>query len=296
GRDLHVSRLALLLVCVGLVLRTQIWPFHVLFTSVCREAPPSVAVALAAGAMPTAVYLFLRLSFALFPSAIADASPFIVGVGVVSLIVGCLSAAVQRGLRLLFALLCVVEMGLLLVGIGSLNPIAVVGALYQVLTFGIAIAGLGLFIGMTSDRTGKGHFATEKGESTMGGAVGTAPGAAVVVGVIIASVLGFPGLGGFVGNGLLMIGSFAVFPAAALIAAGVILLEAYCLFTVYKYVFLGPENATSGGKFPELSLRERVYMAPIVLSLVFLGVYPKPLIDLAKPTVSALLTAFGPTQ
>jgi NADH-quinone oxidoreductase subunit M len=116
---------------------------------------------------------------------------------------------------------------------------------------------------------------------------------AVVAGVVVASLLGFPGSGGFVGSSLIVIGSFSLYPIAALLAGLSGLLAAYCLFTMYRYVFLGrlagtESNATS--TFTDLTMREKLYLLPLVASLLFFGVYPKPLIELVRPTVVTLLS------
>jgi NADH-quinone oxidoreductase subunit M len=111
--------------------------------------------------------------------------------------------------------------------------------------------------------------------------------------VAVASLLGFPGLGGFVGDSLVIIGSYSVSPGVVMLACGSVLLSGYYLFTMYRHVFLGsPAEGGTGVAlaFPDLTLRERIYLLPVVASLLFFGLYPKLLIELVRPTVLTLLS------
>jgi NADH-quinone oxidoreductase subunit M len=287
--ELPVSGVAFGLMSAGLSLRIPIWPFHGWFTEVAEEAPPSVFVALSAGIVPVALYVFVRYCYVLFPEILSAAYPWIVGVGILNLLVGGLCAVAQKGLRRLLAFICLSEVGLVLMGIGSLNSVGVVGAVYQQLIMGLSLAGFGLFSGIISERTGVFIFANEKGDRVLGGVVTRAPFFSVMAGIVVASLLGFPGLGGFVGHALIIIGSYLVHPLTVIAAGGALLLASYYLFTMYRCIFLGPVN-TKSSSFQDLTFRERSYLFPVVVSLLFFGLYPKPLIELIRPTVLTLLS------
>ncbi len=287
GRDLQVSRVAFFLCAAGLALRAPVWPLHGWFTRVAEEAPPTVLVALSAVAVPSATYIFIRLSYSLFPETTAAFSPAIVTVGSVPLLIGALCALAPRGVRRLLAYVCLSGIGMILVGIGSLSSAGVVGAIYLGLSLGLGIAGFGLIAGIIADRGGTTRFADEEGKSMLGGIAAKAPALALATAVVLASLLGFPGFSGFVGSSLLLIGSYPSNPAAVILAGLGILLATYYLFTMYRLVFLGKGGSDA---FMDLTLRERAYLFPLMALLLAFGVYPKPLIELVRPTVQALLT------
>ena len=288
GNNFNVSGVAFSLMAIGLALRAPVWPFHGWFTLAVQEAPSSVFVALSAVAVPVATYIFMRLAYSLFPVTLLQNATTIVMVGTVSLVMGGVCALAQKGLRLLAAFICLSEVGLVLIGIGSTNPIGIVGSSYQQLVLGLGLAGLGLLTGILYERSGTVIFQAEDGTASQGGVVNFAPRMAVVAGVVIASLLGFPGLGGFVGHALLLIGSYSIHPVVVVIAAIIFIFTSYFLFSMYRFVFLGKPREES--VFADLTFREGAFLYPLIASLVVFGLYPKPWIDLVRPTVVNLLT------
>jgi NADH-quinone oxidoreductase subunit M len=237
-----------------------------------------------------ATYVFIRLAYALFPETVAQSADAIVLVGATNLLIGGICAVSQSRLKSLLAYVCLSEVGLILIGVGSLSSAGIVGAVYQQLALGLGIAGFGLFSGVLMSRTGFASFRSDDGLPTLGGAAIRAPMMALVAGLVVVSLLGFPGSGGFVGHSLLMIGSYSVHPGAVVLAGVALLLATYYLFTMYRLVFLGPESsAGSANQLSDLTLREQAYLLPLVGFLVILGLYPKPLLELVRPTVLALL-------
>lgn len=289
GLELPISVCAFALVAAGVTLRMPIWPLHGWFTSAAEEAPPSALVALAGAVVPASQYLFIRLAYSLFPDMLQSAAPWIVIIGIVNLVMGGLCAVSQTSLRGLLAFLCLSQVGLVLLGVGSLNSAGLVGAVYQTLTFGLALAGFGLLIGMMIERTGQAEFLNEKGQRVFGGIALKAPVVALTAGVLISSLLGIPGVGGFVGQALVMIGTYTVHPVTVLVIAGSLVMGSYCLMMAYRWIFLG-KPAADARDFPDLTWRERACLLPIVGGLIVLGVYPKPLLDLVRPTVLTLLS------
>jgi NADH-quinone oxidoreductase subunit M len=292
GYQASVPVIAFGLVSLGLAFRTPIWPFQGWFVHVAEEAPLSVVVALGAATVPVAVYIFERFTCTLFPETVLRFAPAIVVVGTVNLLVGALCAVAQRNLRMLLAYLCLSQVGAILLGLGSLSSPGFVGAVYQKLVLGLEIAGFGLFANLLSERSGTTDFRNESGGRNFDGIALQAPSVAVVAGVVVASLLSFPGSGGFVGSSLIILGSFSPYPVAAVLAGFSGLLAAYCLFTMYRYVFLGSVTGSETGttSFPDLTMREKLYLLPLVAGLLFFGLYPKPLVELVRPTVLTLLS------
>ena len=292
GRRVTTSNLAFSLAAIGLMLRAPIWPFHGWFTRVSVQAPAAVMVAMMVAAIPVATSIFIRLSVLLFSSTFASATSWVVGVGVANLVIGGVCAVSQRALRPLLAYVAMGELGVLLMGVGSASSAGMVGAVYQQLVLGLAFAGLGLLIGVIVERTKVETF-DRPGQTEsqyLGGVAQTAPIAALVAAVAAASILGIPGLGGFVSHSLLMIGGYSVHPAAVLAAAGALLLSCYTLLKMYRNVFLGQSTAATAS-FADLFLRERLFLLPLVFALVFFGLYPKPMVDLIRPTILEMLQA-----
>lgn len=287
--EVDVALLAFLLMAVGLSLRVPLWPVHGWFTFLTTQATSSVLVALTGVFVPVALYVFARLSYSLFPAETAMYGDLIMIFGAVNVVFGAIGAVAQKELRLVLAYICLASVGLLLMGVGSVDSAGLVGAVYQGLSVGLGMAGFGLFAGLIRRRTEESAFENADGDAVFGGIATTAPILALLTGIMVASLLGFPGLGGFVGHSLIMMGGYAVHPAAIAVIGGGILLLTFGLFSVYRSVFLGPAGKTSS-RVDDLSVRERGYMLPLVALLLFLGVYPKPLLDLVRPSVLTLLS------
>ncbi|MBY0469899.1 NADH-quinone oxidoreductase subunit M [bacterium] len=288
--EFSVSNVAFAFFGIGLAFRIPIWPIHGWFTQVAREAPPSAFVALGAVTVPVGMYIFVRTTYTLFPETVAQMAHTVAMIGAVNLVMGGICAVAQRGLTMLLAFVCLGEVGALLIGIGSLSSAGVVGSIFQALVLGLGVAGFGLFAGIISDRTGKTVFKDEDGKVAIGGIASQAPMIAVVAGVMIASLLGIPGFGGFVGRSLLMIGSFSVHPVVVLFGGLAFLLATYYLFGMYRTVFFGKAVSEKSSDFMDLTAWEKAYLVPLVVSLVLLGLYPKFLIELVRPTALTLLS------
>lgn len=289
GQEVSVPLIAFSLIGLGLALRTPIWPLHGWFTQVAEEAPASVLVALAAGTVPVGSYIFVRLGYSVFPETVKSAAQLMIIVGTVNLLVGAICAVAQRGLRRLLAFVTVSQLGLILIGIGSLNGAGIVGAIYQQLVFGLGLAGLGLLIGLIIERAGHASFLRDDGTRPFGGLAVQAPAIAITAGVVMASLIGFPGFGGFVSQSLVVLGSYSVHSVNVLLAAIGFLLAAYYFFTMYRLVFLGKQGSDAE-KFQDLTWRERAYLLPVVAALLAFGLYPKPLLEVIRPTALTLLS------
>lgn len=291
GFELSVGPVAFVLVSLGLALRAPIWPFHGWFTEAAREAPASVFVALAGVSVPVATYIFVKLCYTLFPETLADSARWIEGIALVNLILFGVSAIAQTRLRMLMAFLCLSEVGMILLGVGSLSSAGIVGVTYQQMVLGIGLTGFGLLIGIIEERVDHDNFSDPAGKRVIGGLVTQAPIASLFAGVLLASLLGFPGLGGFVGHALLVIGSYSVHPAIVIFIGAALLMGVYYLFNMYKQVFLGGAEQPS---FKDLSFRERSYLMPLAMALLFCGLYPKPLIEVVRPAALTLLSMVKP--
>lgn len=291
GFDFPVAPVAFAMVSLGLALRTPIWPFHGWFTEAATEAPASVFVALAGVSVPVGTYLFVKICYTLFPETVGESVRWIDIIGLLNLLVCSLTAIAQRKLRLLMAFFCLSEVGLILLGVGSLSSAGIVGATYQQMVMGIGLAGFGLFIGILEERKTHDSFLDEQGNRMLGGLISQAPLVSLFTGVLLASLLGFPGMGGFVGRAMLVVGSFSINPIVVVLIGAAMLMGIYYFFNMYKMVFLGTGDE---GGFKDLNLRERSYLVPLALALLFCGLYPKPLIEIVRPAALTLLSMVKP--
>jgi NADH-quinone oxidoreductase subunit M len=141
GLEFPVAPVAFSLVSLGLALRAPIWPFHGWFTHVAKEAPASIFVALCAVSVPVATYVFVKLCYSLFPETVVGATRWICLIGMLNLVICGLCAVAQRDLKLLVAFLCLSEVGLILLGVGSLNAAGIVGVSFQQLVMGLGLTG-----------------------------------------------------------------------------------------------------------------------------------------------------------
>jgi len=228
--------------------------------------------------------VFFKLFFVLFPSEFREYETILITIGLFNLIYVALAALAQRELRLFLAYLSLAQVGVLLIGFGSQRPEGVVGAVFQQLAMGLGLTGFGLFIGILNNRTGD-YLISKDGKNLLGGLARKSPLLALVSALFICSLLGVPGLGGFIGQSLIMMGSYTI-GMEVLLAFGIsLLLLALGLFGVYSRVFFG----SSDRELDDLSMRERAFLAPLVLLLLVLGVFPKPLLELVRPSIEALL-------
>jgi len=286
GIQTTVSGLAFLLVCAGLALRAPVWPLHGWFWQISSQAPASVFVCVAGIMVPAAGLVFVRLSHQLFPAVLSASAPWIAGAGVVSLLVGSVTILAQRRLSSVVAHLVLIQVGLGLLGMGSGNASALVGAIFQQLGAGLAVAAMGLLFGSLAQ-----HWGVVEAPETSGGLVERAPLFAGVMALSVGAFLGVPGLSGFVGQSLVVLGAFASRPITLLLVGVSFLLVTFSLFGVFERVFLGRlgEAAKVSPRESELPARERLLLMPLVLAMLLLGFYPKPFLDRIRPEAGNLI-------
>ena len=226
----------------------------------------------------------------MFPETVFNATRIIETIGVLNLIICGICAVAQRDLKLVIAFLCLSQVGMVLLGAGSLSSAGVVGVSYEQLVMGLGLSGFGLLAGIIHERVGHSNFLDSAGNPLLGGVAYRAPLASLFMGVLMASVLAFPGLGGFVGASLLVIGSYSIHPAMILLIGFALMLAVYYLFNMYRAIFLGGPVTTEAKGFTDLGIRERSFLFPLAAALLICGVYPKPFLEMVRPAVLTLLS------
>lgn len=267
---------------IAFAIKTPVFPFHTWLPDAHTEAPTAGSVDLAGILLKLGTYGFLRYGLYLFPEASLFFAPFMVALGTVGIVYGGIVAAMQKNLKRLVAYSSVSHMGFCIIGLFALNVEGIEGAILQMVNHGIITGGLFILLGFLYSR----RHTYEMSE--LRGIQRSAPVFAGMFTLVMLASIGLPGLSGFVGEFLSLLGTFLYSHVAAAIAATGAILAALYLLWAYQRVFHGlPDEANSS--FPDLRLNEKLVMAPIILLVLVLGVYPKPLLDRIEPSVKLTL-------
>ena len=228
-------------------------------------------------------YGFLRFAIPLFPTVAVEAIPLFMALAVVGIIYGALVAMMQPDLKRLIAYSSVSHLGFVMLGIFALNPAGIDGAIYQMLNHGVSTGGLFLLIGMLYMRRHTREI------SEFGGLWKSVPVFAAIFMVVMLSSIGLPGLNGFVGEFLIMVGAFIRMRLAVVIAVVGVILEALYMLWTYERVWFGPIVKAVNETISDLTGREIAVMVPVIALMLFMGLFPRPLISRMEPSVTAML-------
>ena len=268
---------------LAFAVKVPLFPVHTWLHDAHTEAPTAGSVILAGVLLKMGTYGMLRFGLYLFPDAAVDMAPLLLTLAVIGIIYGALVATVQKDLKRLIAYSSVAHLGFIVLGTFAFTTQGLSGGVLQMVNHGLSTGALFLLVGMISDRRHTRQI------SELRGLQKPAPVLAAVFTVVMLSSIGLPGLNGFVGEFLILIGTFVTRRWWAVVATAGVILAAVYLLWAYQRVFHGePDEANAS--IPDMTWRERATMAPLVLLIVFLGVYPKPILDRINPSVERLLT------
>ncbi len=277
------ARWLFLAFAASFAIKVPMFPLHTWLPDAHTEAPTGGSVILAGVLLKLGTYGFLRFGLYLFPEAAVDLAPVFLTLGVIGIIYGAVVAAMQRDLKRLVAYSSVAHLGFIVLGTFGLSQQGLEGGVLQMVNHGLSTGALFFLVGMIYERRHTRLIAE------LGGIQRVAPVFAGVFMVVMLSSIGLPGLNGFVGEFLILIGSFVTRRWWAVVATAGVILAAIYLLWAYQRVFHGqPEG--DNAKFPEMTMRERAIMAPLVALIVLLGVYPRPVLERIAPSVRELVT------
>src|SRR5256712_5152525 len=229
-------------------------------------------------------YGFLRFVLPFFPDATAKCGTLLIALAVIGVIYGALVAWVQPDMKKLVAYSSVSHLGFCVLGIFALNQTAIEGSILQMVNHGLSTGALFLLVGVIYERRHTRMLAD------YGGLAATMPLYATFFVITVLSSVGLPGLNGFVGEFLILAGSFKTHPTATIIAtAGVILAAIYLLWLVQR-VFFGPVTKEENRSVPEIAWNEVAAMVPLVVLMVWIGVHPNTFLRKMSPSVRKLMT------
>jgi len=255
---------------LAFAIKVPLFPFHTWLPDAHVEAPTAGSVLLAGVLLKMGVYGYLRFAVPLFPAAAQSFAPWLAGLGVIGVIYGSLVAWSQPDMKKMVAYSSVAHMGLIMLGIAAFEPAAVSGAVLQMVNHGLSTGALFLLVGVLYERR---HTRLIE---DYGGLAKVMPGFSAVFMIVTLSSIGLPGLNGFVGEFLLLFGSFKIYPWLAAAAVSGVILSAVYMLGMYQRVVFGPVRHEENRRLPDLSAREWSYLLPLVLFIIFIGVYPAP--------------------
>ena len=268
---------------VAFAIKVPLFPFHTWLPDAHVQAPTAGSVILAGVLLKMGTYGLLRFSFPLFPEAALQFAPYIAVLAVIGIVYGALVAMVQPDMKKLVAYSSVSHLGFVVLGLCAMNVNGVQGAVYQMLAHGISTGGLFLIVGMLSERR---HT---KLIAEYGGLKAVTPKLVAMFLLITLASIALPGMNGFVGEFLILVGSFRTYPGFTAVAASGVILSAVYMLWMFQRVNFGPVTNPKNKGLRDLSPREWAVIAPVVAMCIWMGVAPGMFLKPMEPAVAKVV-------
>ena len=266
------------------MVKIPMWPFHTWLPDAHVEAPTAGSVILAGVLLKMAGYGFIRFSIGFFPEASELFAPLIFALSIVAIIVTSLIALVQEDMKKLIAYSSVAHMGFVTLGIFTFTVQGIEGSVIQMISHGIVSAALFLCVGVVYDRLHTREI------SRYGGLVSKMPMYAFTFMIFILASLGLPGTSGFVGEFLVLLSIFSINTYFAVFATtGVVLAATYSLW-LYRRMIFGALIKDDLSEMLDLTRREIIIFVPLITLTIFIGIYPKQVIDIIEPSAKKIVS------
>ena len=275
---------------VAFAIKVPLFPFHTWLPDAHVEAPTAGSVLLAGVLLKMGTYGLIRFSLPLFPNISHLLGPLISLLAIVGIIYGALVAMVQPDLKKLVAYSSVSHLGFIVLGIFTFTPQGVEGAVYQMLSHGVSTGALFLLVGMIYERRHTRMIAE------FGGLANRMPVYATVFLFVTLSSIGLPGLNGFVGEFLVLLGTFGVNPTHAAFAASGVILSAVYMLWMFQRVIWGEVSNVHNESLMDINGRERLTLVPLLILIVWMGVYSNHFLRPMDASVTSLLNRVENTQ
>ena len=287
GIDEKYQYLLWLAFFISFAVKTPMWPVHTWLPDAHVEAPTAGSVLLAAILLKMAGYGFIRFSVGLFPIASEYFIPLIYFLSLVAIIYASFVALMQEDMKKLIAYSSVAHMGFVTLGIFTFTQQGLEGSIFQMISHGLVSAALFLSVGVIYERT---HTRLI---SNYGGLVSVMPKYSVVLMVFTLGAIGLPGTSGFIGEFLILVGTFKKsFLVATIASLGVILAAAYMLW-LYKRIIFGEILKNELKKMMDLNKSEIFVLSSLVFPIIFFGFYPEPLLSTIEISIENLIEVYN---
>ena len=287
GIDAKYQNLLWLAFFSSFAVKTPMWPVHTWLPDAHVEAPTAGSVLLAAILLKMAGYGFIRFSVGLFPIASEYFVPLVFVLSLIAIIYTSFVALMQEDMKKLIAYSSVAHMGFVTMGIFTMTPQGIEGSIFQMISHGIISAALFLCVGVVYERMHTREI------SKYGGVVSVMPRYAVVFMVFTLGALGLPGTTGFIGEFLILLGTFKVnFLVATIASLGVILGAAYMLW-LYRRIIFGEIKNAEVNKLVDLNRSEMIILSILAFVSILFGFYPDPLLSTTSSSVQGLIDLFN---
>jgi NADH-quinone oxidoreductase subunit M len=273
---------------LAFAIKVPMWPFHTWLPDAHVEAPTAGSIILAGVLLKLGGYGFLRFSIPLLPDAAVTFAPIIIGLAIIAIVYGGLVAMVQPDMKKLVAYSSVSHMGFVMLGAFVFNEQGLQGAIYQMISHGITTGALFLLVGVIYEQTHDRQIAH------MGGLNARVPGFAAMFGLFTFASIGLPGLSGFVGEFLVILGAFRYNGFVAAAAMTVVIISAvYMLWMFQRAFFTVPSDWMQRWwpKLRDMNRNEWIALAPLIVLVVALGVYPGPVLEMISAPVDRIIQA-----
>lgn len=284
----HVQRWLFAGFVLAFLIKMPLFPFHTWLPYAHTEAPTAGSVILAGILLKTGVYGFLRFAVPIFPEAVAYFTPALLTLALIGVIYGAMAAMIQTDIKRLVAYSSVSHMGMLLAGVLAWNLMGVEGGIIQMINHGLSTGALFLIVGMIYERR---HT---RDITQFGGLAKVMPVYATFFMIFTLSSIGLPGLNGFVGELLILIGLFGYSITAAAIAGLGVILGAGYMLNLYRRMMFGPITVEANNNLVDLNAREFYVLLPIAMLCFAIGLYPYPLQITIEPTAQQIVEYMQP--
>jgi len=273
---------------LGFAIKVPLFPFHTWLPDAHVEAPTAGSVILAGVLLKMGTYGFVRFSLPLFPQASRKYVPLIIVLALVSIVYGALVSLMQKDMKKLIAYSSVSHMGFVMLGLFTFSPMAVKGAVLQMINHGISTGALFLIVGIVYERR---HTRLI---SEFGGLSSRMPVYAAVFLIISMSSIGLPGLNGFIGEFMIIMGAWQVnWVWAAVAATGIVLGAGYMLW-LYQRVMFGKLENPANMSLKDLTVREFATFLPLIVMAFWIGIFPKPFLNVLDKPVEKVIRIVNP--
>jgi NADH-quinone oxidoreductase subunit M len=273
---------------IGFAIKVPMFPFHTWLPDAHVEAPTAGSVILAGVLLKMGAYGFIRFSLPLFPEAARRFVPLVAVLALIAIVYGALVSLMQKDMKKLIAYSSVSHMGFVVLGLFALTPMAVKGAVLQMINHGVSTGALFLIVGVVYERR---HTRLI---SEFGGLSARMPVYAAVFLIITMSSIGLPGLNGFIGEFMILMGVFPVNALWMAVAATGIILGAGYMLWLYQRTMFGKLTNPANESLKDLSLREFAVFLPLLLLAFGIGIFPKPFLDVLDKPVEKVIRIVNP--